>query len=245
MRFLALMYHNLAEMPSKYDVSFGQYERQIKWLVDQGYVVDDCDGLLQKLESMQFPEKYIVITFDDGHRSVLAAEGINQKYNAKATYFITTSNHQDANYLSILEIQKLAQHAHIGSHTVNHPYLTKLSDKALEYELSQSKSWLRKVTGQSIDAISVPYGDVDQRVKRYSKETGYTLLANSVTWWNTPESVRRHGVLNRVAINGTFSMRNFQAIVAMNPRYFVPKRVRSGLANLLPPQVRLAYTRRR
>tara|TARA_Y100000996_G_scaffold118028_1_gene87962 strand:- start:1013 stop:1843 length:831 start_codon:yes stop_codon:yes gene_type:complete len=63
----------------------------------------------------------------------------------------------------------------IGSHTVSHPSLSKCSlDKVME-ELTNSKIFLQKTTGQSIDYFAYPSGDYDLKVINAVENTGYKL----------------------------------------------------------------------
>ncbi|MFQ5574413.1 MAG: polysaccharide deacetylase family protein, partial [Terriglobia bacterium] len=51
----------------------------------------------------------------------------------------------------------------IGAHTINHPFLTTVTDTVLEEELSQSKADLQ-AHGMAATTFATPYGDYDARV---------------------------------------------------------------------------------
>ena len=61
----------------------------------------------------------------------------------------------------------------IGSHTVTHPYLTKLNDDAMMFELSESKSAIERHTGKQVKSVAYPAGVFDRRVQSCAKDCGY------------------------------------------------------------------------
>jgi peptidoglycan/xylan/chitin deacetylase (PgdA/CDA1 family) len=102
-----------------------EFEREMKYLYDQGYVTVSLNDLHEWRQGRKrLPEKSIVITFDDGDRSVLdIAFPILQKYGFRATLFIVTSavgtNWDRVRNLSWDEITLLHESGvfDIGSHT--------------------------------------------------------------------------------------------------------------------------------
>ncbi len=60
-----------------------------------------------------------------------------------------------------------------GSHTVSHPFLTKLDDARLTEELVGSRAALEATLGRKIDTIALPYGDHDDRVVAACADAGY------------------------------------------------------------------------
>lgn len=75
------------------------------------------------------------------------------------------------------EIKGLKEHnCEIGSHTVNHPVLSKkLTYTELIRELKESGQIIEKHTGQFPDTISYPFGAYNEDVKKASIEAGYKL----------------------------------------------------------------------
>jgi peptidoglycan/xylan/chitin deacetylase (PgdA/CDA1 family) len=61
----------------------------------------------------------------------------------------------------------------IGSHTVTHPILTKVSENALRAELIESKARLEQELGHITTHFCYPNGDYDTRVRRAVEEAGY------------------------------------------------------------------------
>jgi peptidoglycan/xylan/chitin deacetylase (PgdA/CDA1 family) len=61
----------------------------------------------------------------------------------------------------------------VGSHTVSHPYLTRLTDAELDRELRESRERLESELGRRCRYIAYPYGDHDERVRARARAAGY------------------------------------------------------------------------
>jgi peptidoglycan/xylan/chitin deacetylase (PgdA/CDA1 family) len=72
------------------------------------------------------------------------------------------------------EIRALAaEGVGIGSHGMTHRDFTRLDEAALAAELADSKAWLERATGRSVDSLSAPWGRVDNRVAAAARAAGY------------------------------------------------------------------------
>ena len=77
------------------------------------------------------------------------------------------------------ELKEMSKHPliNIQSHSYNHPILTNINDKRLDYELSESKNFLSSLLNKEIDTFSYPNGSFGKReedaVSKYYK-CGYT-----------------------------------------------------------------------
>jgi peptidoglycan/xylan/chitin deacetylase (PgdA/CDA1 family) len=61
----------------------------------------------------------------------------------------------------------------IGSHTVSHPHLTRLSDQELDRELRDSRDHLEDELGRPCRYLAYPYGEDDRRVYAAAQKAGY------------------------------------------------------------------------
>lgn len=61
----------------------------------------------------------------------------------------------------------------IGSHTVSHPILTKVSEPVLQTELNESKARLEAELGHAVKLFCYPNGNYDTRVRHAVEEAGY------------------------------------------------------------------------
>ncbi|MDN5874031.1 MAG: polysaccharide deacetylase family protein [Sinobacteraceae bacterium] len=61
----------------------------------------------------------------------------------------------------------------IGSHTVTHPWLTRIGPAAAREEISASKKKLEDTFGVAVEHFCYPYGDWNPRVRDFVREAGY------------------------------------------------------------------------
>ncbi|MBL7085892.1 MAG: polysaccharide deacetylase family protein [Candidatus Cloacimonetes bacterium] len=94
------MYHNLADVVDEvYTVSYKTFKYHIGLLISEGFIIEGFDGLASRMITNQWPERYAVLTFDDGYKSNLRAAKILSGYNACATFFIAKNFIKSNNYL--------------------------------------------------------------------------------------------------------------------------------------------------
>jgi peptidoglycan/xylan/chitin deacetylase (PgdA/CDA1 family) len=135
----------------------------------------------------------VAVTFDDGYVSVIenALPELRQR-GIPATIFVTTGswgerpgwvkspNHPSwqERVMSREELKKLTAEplVAIGSHTVSHPNLLKVSARNAARELSESKSELENLLGRPIEWFSFPHGAHDASLVRLALEAGYRRL---------------------------------------------------------------------
>lgn len=132
-------------------------------------------------------ERRCVLTFDDGSRTVLRKGSSEMaKYGFKGIQYLVADqiggfNEWDVqqgevrdDMMTEAEVREwLAQGHEIGSHTVSHPRLTKISrDKAKE-EIFASKARLEDRFGVPIRHFCYPYGAWNTAVRDLAGEAGY------------------------------------------------------------------------
>jgi peptidoglycan/xylan/chitin deacetylase (PgdA/CDA1 family) len=186
------------------------FEQHIKFLSRGGFKSILLSDLVLNRAKVNKP---VVITFDDAYKSILEyAYPILDKYGFKATIFVISNyigkkNKWDINlggktdrHLSWSEIQYLANSGwEIGSHTVSHPDLTKLTTNELFFELKSSKDHLENKLNIRVDSISYPYNRFNNSVLKYVDRVGYKAgccLANkkSIQREWRQFAIPRHGV---------------------------------------------------
>lgn len=75
--FTILSYHEISDksetLDSTYAVSPSNFEKQMRWLIDNGYHFVRIDDILNyRKHGKALPEKAVLVTFDDGYQSVYA-----------------------------------------------------------------------------------------------------------------------------------------------------------------------------
>jgi len=219
-----LTYHKfcIGESPDAYTINIKDFEEQMAYLEDNGYRVISISQLLECIENNFFPEKPVVITIDDGFKSVYnLAFPVLKKYQYPAilylyTDFIANGPHQ----LSWEEIKEMIDHGmEIGSHTLSHCNLLNMKQneshmeylKRIEKEISLSKSILERNTSSTIESFAYPYGVYSQQIRMLAKQSGYRALLN-VNSMNNSIPIDQYS-LNRQIIPGNFSITQFGSLL--------------------------------
>lgn len=142
----------------------------------------------------------VLLTFDDGYANHAdVALPLLETYRAPAVFFVTTQHVRDpADWLPAVRSRQLgplppelrrdlfdgmsaeqlravaaSPLVTIGSHTVSHPFLTRLADADLARELTESKRYLEDATGRAVDLFAYPTGDYDRRTLAAVRAAGY------------------------------------------------------------------------
>ncbi len=190
-----------------------QFEKQMKFLYKQGYKLMRLDLSGQEknfTNDFDSENKKIFLTFDDGYESVYThAFPILEKFGFSATVFLITGwvgkkNLWDINWgkkfnhLSWSQIEELKKFGfNFGSHTVNHPDLTKLNGKEVEYELLNSKNMIEDRLGERVEFLSYPFGKYNRSVQRIAEDIGYK---NAFTICSGPKKFSDPYALGRLGI---------------------------------------------
>ncbi len=185
-RIPALVYHKIGDR-FEWGITrqrVRQFEQQMRYLKEQGYQSISID---QALDPENFQDrKRVVITFDDSYESAYShVFPILQDHGFTASIFVITGyvgkyNEWDVNWgrkfkhLSWDQIKEMKEYGFsFGSHTVNHPDLTKLEKRFIEYELKRSKQMLEDRLSQEVDCLSFPFGKYNQEVEELARDIGY------------------------------------------------------------------------
>jgi len=180
-------------------VSPENFEKQVAYLKQEGFSIVDLSILTvdagigfpasDDVREFQLPNeqgKQVTLTFDDGYESVYQnAFPLLKKYGYNATIFLVSGYIGEMNlweasfgrrfrHLNWEQIREMkACGFQFGSHTVNHPDLTRLSKKDLEYELKKSKEVLENNLNQEIEFLSYPFGRHNNLVRKEAEKAGY------------------------------------------------------------------------
>lgn len=177
-RTLAILsYHKIGSGPGGWDtwyyVSEAIFEKQLAWLRNDGWQAMDCAAFLRGLrEPVSLPERGLLLTFDDGYRTMRTiAMPILQRFAMPAIVFMPTAfiggtnsfdagNEPDEPMAGWDDLRALEQGGvSVQSHAVTHPAFSKLTTAQMEEELLTSKSALEAGLGKPVDVFAFPYGD--------------------------------------------------------------------------------------
>jgi peptidoglycan/xylan/chitin deacetylase (PgdA/CDA1 family) len=168
-------------------VSTAVFESQLKYLRDNGYTVIPLRSLVDYClgHAPPPPPRSVVITSDDGHKSVYTDMlPLVKKYRIPVTLFIYPSAVSNASYAMTwdqLRQMKKTGLFDIQSHTYWHPNFKKEKKrlKPADYEefvdmqLNKSKARIEKEVGGKVDMLAWPFGICDDWLMRKAKTDGY------------------------------------------------------------------------
>ena len=184
-KFPVFNYHHIRPMPSvasstitdrAFTVSPEGFESHLKYFKENGYQTVLIDDLLAYFDTGKpLPEKAIAITFDDGRYGQYKwAYPLLKQYGMIATFFITTDWVGKNTFLTWEEIKEMSENEMaIGSHALDHPSLSTLSDAVLKKELEDSKKIIEEQISKRIDYLAYPGGSFNEKVIEATKAAGY------------------------------------------------------------------------
>jgi len=206
------MYHSVGE-PSKYlyNLSLNTFKRQMLFISTNYKCIRLKDVPNQlKISGRNDSRNPVAITFDDGYRNQYqSVHPVMEKLQIPYTVFIPTAfigSHtaweaEKVPYLSVQEIKAMikSELVDIGSHSVSHRSLTRLSSSEIKKELTQSKKHLEDLISHSVDMFAYPYGTFrhySKNIVQLLSETGYRLAVSAC--FNSFNRAGRELLLNRI-----------------------------------------------
>jgi peptidoglycan/xylan/chitin deacetylase (PgdA/CDA1 family) len=184
-----LTYHNIGKPPSYAKlktlyVKPWDLKKQIKTLRLLGYRFLRSQDLLESPK-----DRAVLLTFDDAYLDFwehafpfLLEEGIPALVFVPAG-LVGKFNKWDHERLrvkkTIMDWQHLKELVsagiEIGSHSLTHPYLSKIPEASAKREIEDSKKLLEDKLGIEIKTFCYPYGDYNQKVRDMVAQAGYLM----------------------------------------------------------------------
>ncbi len=175
-KILVLNYHQVNNNFTYIAVPINDFDAQMAYLVDNGYIAITPDALLSALEGeLDLPPKPMLITFDDGYiDNYENAFPILQKYGLRATIFVIPALVGNKGYMTWEQLKEMEENGiTVQSHTLNHIALEELPDDEMRVELLKSKRILEEKFGHSVDFVAYPTGTYNLHIADIAREVGY------------------------------------------------------------------------
>lgn len=216
-----LCYHNFSRTESDLmTVTQGDFEAQMKFLRDKGFTVISLDDLFDFFElRRQIPRKCVVITIDDGWRSVYEiAFPVLKKYNYPATLFLYTGivvgSEKTLNWEMIRKMTK--EGLDVQCHTKSHRSLIKKADResfrdyffSVQNELTESSKTIKHNLDTEVRYLAYPYGDNNHLIVALLRKLGYRG-AFTVDRGGNPFFADEYRI-QRSMVLGTFDLEDFE-----------------------------------
>jgi peptidoglycan/xylan/chitin deacetylase (PgdA/CDA1 family) len=188
-----LMYHVIGDPPPgaawpHLFVSLEEFQQQIEWLREQGFAaVRLADVWRNWREGSPLPPRPVVITFDDGHRSVRSrALPILSRRGWPAVLNLKVGNLEPGSFTDAEVDTLVAAGWELGAHTFTHPDLRYLDDTALAHEVAGSRAEIARRFGVQADFFCYPAGRYDARVIEAVRRAGFLGATTTAEGLATP-----------------------------------------------------------
>lgn len=171
-----LTFHALDDQKAVISFSPRLFQRGIAHLHANGYRTINLAHAAERVRTRTlFPAHSLVITFDDGFKSVYdEAFPILRQYDMTATVFLTVGREGESLdrlpslngrlTLSWDEIREMQRGGFtFGAHTLTHPDLTRLPPAMKEAEICDSKAIIEDALNAPVTSFAFPYGRSDAR----------------------------------------------------------------------------------
>lgn len=199
MKALIIGYHCVKDEANSFirPTKVADFENQMRYL-SQRYNPISLETLAQHIHNgTPLPSKAVTVTIDDGYQDNYEnAYPILKKYNIPATIFLISSligtegiPEWDKGYytdkktlmMSWEQVRQMSDDGiSFGSHTLTHPFLTRITHEQAQKEIFQSRDIIEQQIGKPVNTFAYPTGDFNSEVKEIVKEAGYSCAVTTV-----------------------------------------------------------------
>lgn len=213
-----LMYHKIkdqvenTEEDQSMSVSTANFEAQLKALLEEGYTPINFKQLKDYLEGKAgLPKKPILITADDGYLcNYTKAYPILKKYNAQATFFVTslyvgmTNENEHFSWEQAKEMEASGL-IDIQSHTHGHTLMNELDKTDVSYEIQKSFGDIEKYLGnRDVKVLAYPQFLHTSKVKEWASECGVDLQVTNLVSKYRPTATQKTDI-KRIHVSNELS----------------------------------------
>lgn len=183
-----LCYHRFSgKVNDSMTIKTSAFSEQLRWLKANGYTAISLESAVRYLkgEVSKLPDKPVVITVDDGHKSVyFEMAPLVKQYHIPVTLFIYPSAISNTKYTMTWEqLRELEATTffRVESHTFWHPNFKKEKKKLspteyltfVDKQLGGAKQKLEKKMGHEVKYLAWAFGIHDDELESIAEKTGY------------------------------------------------------------------------
>ena len=189
-RSVMLAYHGVAPSSAAEDPDFlrvrpDRFRVQLDLLLGAGFEFVSAGQFAARAAGGTPPPGLVALTFDDGmedNHSVLLP--LLREYGLPATVYVSTgligkpnpwiAASAGARMMTADELRELAAAGvEIGAHTVTHPDLSRLSYESCLREMSESRTELQRISGQTVSTFAYPFCKYGDAALRAASDAGF------------------------------------------------------------------------
>lgn len=214
-------------------VEVSNFEKQMKFLAEERY-----HTLLFEELNGSIPEKSVLVTFDDGFRSIYEkAVPIMEKYNIKGNVFLPTK-YVDENHSHFMTWEMLKELCNkrmfsVAAHTHTHVDIRTLDDEKMKSEIEANNGEILQKLGIKTKSFCMPYGKYDPAsIERIRKCGDYDFVYASF-YGQIVSKKMRNSVIPRIGISNDDSIKVFEKKIKGKKNWKGPlQRIRLKVENL-------------
>jgi peptidoglycan/xylan/chitin deacetylase (PgdA/CDA1 family) len=225
-----LVYHEIRPDGSQAGetvISLARFNEQMRYLAERGYTTLSIGELVAFMQGKPLrARRPIVLTFDDGWKSVLQALPVLEEHGFKASFWIISHTGIGDPHLDWSDVVGIAANPNfeIGSHTATHPWdpvenLVTWADgrvpgkglPEISFELEASRRELERRLSRPIRYLAWPRGWYNDALIERAREAGYEATLT------TDEGVNSGGDdayrIKRLFVDGACDLQAFERML--------------------------------
>lgn len=185
-----------------------KFEKQMKFLQDNGYHSLTFDMLKQGM-----PEKAVIVSFDDGFRTVYEnAFPVMKRYGIVGNVYLPTAYiGKIQNFLTWDMVQELLEAGwYFAAHTHTHMDIRRMDEVSAAQELTANNFEIEKRTGYIPEAFCIPYGGFNRNTVNLVRRMGQYRYMLGSFYGTVHETAIENRVLPRIGISNDDSLELFE-----------------------------------
>lgn len=211
-KLVVIYYHEVVESGRGFSyqkIEKDKFEQQMKYLQEHHY-----QTLLFEDLGKPLPEKSIIVSFDDGFKSVYEnAVPIMEKYGIKANIYLPTNYvGNDDHFMTWDMVRELQQTGNFefAAHTHNHVDIRTLDEENMRSEVKLSTELFQNELEAEPSAFCMPYGTFDRKsIALLKRNSSYKYILGSF-YGKVAESQLQNRIIPRIGISNEDSIGDFE-----------------------------------
>ncbi len=184
---LVLCYHDL-DTNGRYSISSQAFTRQVDFLLANGFTFLSLEAFSRCMEQGAFPHKSLLLTFDDGWKSVMKAFAILKERELPFVVFLAMqyAGHPTGRCLSRDNLEELKAYpgTGFGNHSFGHAnrLFGRRKGNGPEYlayirnDIAKSQAHFQELIGRDTQFFAFPFGHVNEDYQAALQAAGFRYL---------------------------------------------------------------------
>lgn len=188
---IVLGWHRIGDSDDGLTTTLPDFVSQLDMIADWGAQVLPLDEAQSLLARDELPDRALVLTFDDGYASVLEQAWPELRDRGlPATLFAVSgylrpgmrfpwdhAHRAGSDLIRLATAEELTRAAdeglNVGSHTVTHRWLPRLTQREVTDEVTRSRVELEDLLGRSVTSFAYPMGGWSPEIRDQVAQAGY------------------------------------------------------------------------